>query len=128
MSDADELRRLNRRTFEAEQNREREPLVEILADDEFRIKRASGVVQTKKEMIYDVLFGPNPFKSREVSEDNAPDNPKLFGSIGVVTSLLTTKKTAEDGNDVTETFRNIKIFKKQEGRWLCIAWQVFREQ
>lgn len=128
MNDADELRRLNRKTFEAEQNREREPLVEILADDEFRIKRASGVVQTKKEMIYDVLFGSNLFKSRKVSEDGGPDNPKLFGNIGVVTSLLTTKKTAEDGSDITEHFRNIKVFKRQEGHWLCVAWQVFREQ
>jgi hypothetical protein len=127
MNDAEELRRLNRITFEAEQNRERQPLEEILADDEFRIKRSSGVVQTKKEMIYHVLFAPNPFKSREVSEDSAPDNPKLLGNIGVVTSILTTTRTAEDGKDISERFRNIKIFKKHSGRWLCTAWQVFRD-
>ena len=126
MSDADELRGLNRRTFDAEQSRQREPLEAILAD-EFRIKRASGVVQTKKEMIFDVLFGQNPFKSRDVSEDDGPDNPKIVGDCGVVTSLLTTREMTETGEPIRKTFRNIKTFIRRDARWQCVSWQVFRE-
>ncbi|HAJ37903.1 MAG TPA: hypothetical protein DCL15_19710 [Chloroflexi bacterium] len=126
MNDSDEVRRLNRATFEAEQRREQEPLEAILAD-EFRIKRASGTVQSKKEMIYDVLFGPNPFLERRVAEDDGPDNPKIFANCAVITSLLTTQEQGNDGALLQKTFRNVKIFMKQEDRWRCVSWQVFRE-
>jgi len=127
MTDADELRRLNRATFAAEQDRDRQRLEAILAD-EFRIKRASGVVQTKgKEMIYEVLFGINPFTSRDVSEDGAPGNPTIFDDCGVVTSLLTTHETTANAESLQKAFRNVKVFARQEGRWRCVSWQVFRE-
>lgn len=126
MNDIDELRQLNRQTFAAEQTRERAPLEAILAD-EFRIKRASGIVQTKREMIYDVLFGANPFLERRVSEDDGPNNPKIFANCAVITSLLTTLEQDSDGTLLQKTFRNVKVFVKQEVQWRCVSWQVFRE-
>jgi hypothetical protein len=78
-------------------------------------------------MINQVTTGNNPFLSREVSEDDGPDNPRFFENRALLKSLVTTTERGEGGETIQKTFRNIKAFVKGDERWQCVAWLVFRE-
>jgi hypothetical protein len=115
----DELRKLNRDSFQAEDSAKREPLERILADDDFRIVRSNYVIEDKPAMLCRVAADTS-CRKREVDDDNV----KVYeDNSAVVTSRVTLKET---GGEIVGRFWNTKVFARREGQWKCIIWQVAR--
>jgi hypothetical protein len=113
----DELRKLNRESFQAEDNANRDPLEHILADD-FRIVRSNYEIEDKPTMLRRVAADTSRRK-REVDHDNI----KVYGDSAVVTSRVTLK---EASSDIVGRFWNTKVLVRREGQWKCLVWQVVR--
>jgi hypothetical protein len=113
----DELRKLNRESFQAEDDANREPLEHILADD-FRIVRSNYVIEEKPTMLSRVAADTSRRK-REVDDDNV----KVYEDSAVVTSRVTLKETS---GEIVGHFWNTKVFVRREGQWKCLIWQVVR--
>lgn len=113
----DELRKLNRESFQAEDDAKREPLEHILADD-FRIVRSNYVIEDKPTMLSRIAADTSRRK-REVDDDNV----KVYEDSAVVTSRVTLKETS---GEMVGRFWNTKVFVRREGQWKCLVWQVVR--
>ena len=111
----DELRKLNRESFQAEDDANREPLERILADD-FRIVRSNYVIEDKPTMLKRVAADTSRRK-REVDDENV----KVYGGSALVTSRVTLK---EASGEIFGHFWNTKVFVKRAGEWKCPVWQV----
>jgi len=122
----EELKRLNQQTFDAEAKKPvngkdyKSFLQDVLACN-FSIKRSTGIIQNKCEMI-EFVTGNNPM-DREVDKETI----KVFQQFGddhfgVVTCVVTL-------NSTKKRYRNIKVFSQQpESSWLCVYWQVVEEK
>jgi hypothetical protein len=111
----DELRKLNRESFQAEDDAKREPLEHILADD-FRIVRSNYVIEDKPKMLSRVAADSSGRK-REVDDENI----NVYEDSAVVTSRVTLK---EASSEIVGRFWNTKVFVRREGQWKCLIWQV----
>lgn len=114
-----ELKKLNRDTFKAEDDANREPLERILADD-FRIIRSNLIIEDKPAMLCRVAADTSQRK-REVDDES--EDVKIYGDSAVITCLITLK---EKNGDVVGRFWNTKVFGRREGAWRCLVWQVVR--
>jgi len=112
-----ELRRLNRESFRAEDQRAAERLGPILADD-FRIVRATYAVEDKATMLARIAADTSG-RRREVSDEQV----QLYGDSAVVTSLVTLR---EPTGEVVGHFWNTKLFVRGGAGWQCAIWQVAR--
>jgi hypothetical protein len=112
-----ELRKLNRESFQAEDDANREPLERILADD-FRIVRSNYVIEDKPTMLSRVA-DDNSRRKREVDDDSV----KVYEHSAVVPSRVTLK---ESSGEIVGRFWNTKIFAMRDGQWKCLVWQVTR--
>jgi hypothetical protein len=112
----DELRKLNRESFQAEDGAKREPLEHILADDDFRIVRSNYMIEDKPTMLSRVAADSSGRK-REVDDENV----KVYEDSSVVTSRVTLKETS---GEIVGRFWNTKMFARRKGQWKCILWQV----
>ena len=112
-----EVRHLNQRTFEAEDDpdRAREILEPILSRD-FYIVRARGVVQDKDRMI-DQAAKDTSGRHRDLK----PADVRVYGDAAVVRTLLT---LLEPTGEAVSDYVNTKVFVRQEDDWQCVAWHV----
>jgi hypothetical protein len=112
-----EVRRLNQRTFEAEDDpdRARDILEPILSRD-FSIVRARGVVQDKHRMIDQAARKTSGRRRNLTSVD-----VRVYEDAAVVGTLLTlVEPTGKELGD----YVNTKVFVRQEAGRQCVAWQV----
>jgi hypothetical protein len=110
------LTRLNQRILQAEEDDDTDTLGALLADD-FAIVRASGEQQTREEFLDDVPA--NAHRGRKADRTQV----RLYGSDAVFTYRVITKRDS-DGNPATAHFWNTRVFRRREGVWRCVAWQV----
>ena len=117
--DAEELslRRLNRRSFAAENRASADALAPLLADD-FRIARSTWIVQDKAQTLEQVATDTSG-RRRELSHEEV----RRWGEHAVITSRVTLRQA--DGQ-VAGRFWNTKVCVRREGGWQCTAWQVAR--
>lgn len=113
----DTLKKLNKESFQAEDDHSRNALVPILADD-FKIVRSNFILEDKPAMLCRVAADPSRRK-REVDDEEV----KVYGDSAVVTCRVTLK---EENGDIFGYFWNTKVFVKQEKDWKCVVWQVAR--
>jgi hypothetical protein len=113
----DELRKLNRESFQAEDDHSREGLEPILADD-FRIVRSNFIMEDKPAMLCRVAADTS-HRRREVDAEEV----KVYGDSAVVTCRVTLK---EESGKIFGYFWNTKVFVRREKDWKCIVWQVAR--
>lgn len=111
------LIKLNRDTFKAEDDANSELLERIMAD-EFRIIRSNLIIEDKPAMLCRVAADTSQ-RIREV--DNESEEVRIFGDSAVVTCRITLK---EEGGEVFGQFWNTKVFVNREGEWKCVVWQV----
>jgi hypothetical protein len=112
----DELRDLNKRTFELEAKPEgwEDELRRILADN-FEIRRADPKLPAQNlGQAIEFIRAQQPME-RTVLEDTVWHD----GGLGVVVSVVTLS-TQPDA-----AFQNIKVF-VHDGNWRCLYWQVTR--
>jgi mannose-6-phosphate isomerase-like protein (cupin superfamily) len=121
-----ELKKLNQETFAAEARenigdvRWDEFLRKVLADDnedKFRLRRSRPDTpnEDREEMIENI-------RKAEPRERNVFHNEVQVWcneTLGVVTCPV-----AMDINGQLRRYENIKVFKKKDGRWQCVYWQV----
>ncbi len=120
MSAESGLIELVRQLIEAENEHDREKAEPILAEDFTAITRARGEEQNRDALLEEIANPKNPNLLRKL-DPGAWERES--GDLGVVRSFITmmdrTNPQAEPGR-----FRNIHVFQRQQGRWLCVTWQV----
>ena len=85
----------------------------VLADD-FRISRASRMVDNKEEMIKQIQG------DERRREGLADVDGGIEGDYGVVTSVVTVQGDPD-------TYHHLKLFTRQpSGEWQCVYWRVTR--
>jgi hypothetical protein len=114
-----ELKKLNRDSFQAEDDANRELLEQILADD-FRIFRSNLTIEDKQTMLNRVAADTSQRK-REIDEES--EIVKVFGNTAVVCCRLILK---EKDDTVVGHFWNTKLFGRSGEEWKCVVWQVAR--
>ena len=116
-----ELKQLNEDTFHAENKDQIGKIQEdwetflrrVLADD-FRISRASRMVENKEEMIKQIQ------RDERIREGLADVGGGIEGDYGVVTSVVTVQGDPDK-------YHNLKLFNRQpSGEWQCVYWRVTR--
>ena len=90
-----------------------------MSTDFIAITRSSGQERNRDELLDDISNPKKPNLRREL------DAGKLWvrssDTRGIVRSIVT---TIDQTDSPPERFRNTHLFEKQQGRWLCVAWQV----
>src|SRR2546423_13729768 len=112
----DELKRLNRELFAAENKQQStwEDFFQRTLSPDFTIKRADGSVQNKGEMIEKVRGDAR--KRNEPTDDSA----WVGGDYGIVTSVVTLRD-----DNTGNKYQNLKLFQRsRSSRWQCLYWRV----
>ena len=103
----------------AENECDRAKVDSILAQNFTAITRARGEEQNRGDLLNEIENPKNPNIHRIVDLLSTLGS----GDIVVVRSVITTTDQA-DPKASPKRFRNIHVFEKQQGTWLCVAWQV----
>jgi len=103
----------------AENECERAKADSILAQNFTAITRARGEEQNRDDLLNEIENPKNPNIHRIVDVLSTLGS----GDIVVVRSVVTTTDQA-DSKTPPKRFRNTHVFDKQQGTWLCVAWQV----
>jgi Domain of unknown function (DUF4440) len=115
--DDEDLRKLNRETFAAEDHASRSETAPWL-DDTFKIARSTWVVQDKEPYLEQVAKDTSR-RTREIDEEVI----RIWSDTSVVTCRVTLR---EAGGALVGYFWNTKVCHRREGRWTCTAWLVAR--
>jgi hypothetical protein len=110
---------LNERIGEAEQKTDAEFLNGVLSDN-LRFRRANGTIVDKPIYLDDLMKPGNNTDELHSSDINA----KIYGNLAVV-DLLVAMKGMRCGNKLDGSFRNIRLFLKEEGKqpqWQLHSW------
>lgn len=94
-------------------------LQQVLSAPEFRIVRSSGKIQEKDAMIKQIREDTRPYRREPMGEPEGYEE----GDLGVVINLV---NLPDDPANSRDSFRNVKIFVRQEDDWKCVYWQVTR--
>jgi hypothetical protein len=113
--DLEIVRKLNRRSFLAEDLTDKTVLDPIL-DDEFWIIRSSGERQNKKQMLEALA---------STAEGRRVIRKELLQPCGSAVVALTLVRYYKD-HILVGDFWNSKLFVRNGGDWRCKVWQVFR--
>jgi ketosteroid isomerase-like protein len=116
LAEMEALTRLNQRILQAEEAGDTDTLAPFLAD-EFAIVRASGEQQMREKFLDDIPA--NAHRGRKADRTQV----RLYGNDAVFTCRATTKRD-NDGDPAPASFWNTRVFRRQEGVWRCVAWQV----
>jgi Domain of unknown function (DUF4440) len=119
-NDPDDLKRLNRASFAAEENGDGATLFPMLTAD-FRLVRAILQIEDRAEMCARVSTDTS-HRKREIVEDT--ETALILGDRGIVACLITLKEPDEKGGNVVGTFWNAKACIREGGRWAIRRWQV----
>ena len=117
-----ELMRLQREQFEAEDKRDIAALDRILSDD-FFFTAPNGAVSNKKKFIEDVKSNNEPETGETINYDDITTHD--YGKTAVVSYLLIVNGHDKDGKDNTSRYRNTVVWVKQ-GSWRMAAIHVSR--
>jgi hypothetical protein len=94
----------------------------ILAPDFVGLNRARGKEVGRQTLLKDIADAgpkpPNPLRELVDNEFWA----RVSGELGVVRSLVVTRH--RDTKQITGRYRNTHVFQWQDGRPVCVAWQV----
>jgi hypothetical protein len=113
---ADELRALNERILKLEEAGSKIKLDRLLHQD-FTIIRGSGVKEDREA--FRKAVPANAGRGRTADQPEV----RLYGDCAVFTCVVTTTKNP-DGSLGGGRFWNTRLFVRQAGEWLCVAWQV----
>jgi hypothetical protein len=111
-----DLTRINENILEAEEAGSTEDLAQLL-HKQFAIIRAKGVRQTRQEYLDAVPSNAHRGRTSE------PPEIDLYEGCAVVASRVSTSE-GPDGTPTVGHFWNTRVFVQEDGRWLCVAWQV----
>lgn len=120
-SNADLLRQMVSQLVEAENRRDRAAGERILSED-FTGTRENGQEQDRAALLIEIATPSHPNFVRNVSDVSVL---AVNENVGVTRSII----TAWDQNAPaipSAEFRNIHVFRYQEGNWRCITWQETR--
>ena len=107
-----------RQLIDAENQADPQKAGELLARDFVAITRGDGEEEDRSALLKRIGSPPNRNAFRELDEFGDWKS----GELGVVRSLVRTKDSATQA--VSGEFRNLHVFKKEAGTWVCVDWQV----
>ncbi len=113
--DEDDLRKLNRDTFAAEDHASRSEMAPCL-DAMFKIARSTWAVQDREQML-EQLEKDASRRTRIIDEETI----RTWGDTAVVTCRVTLR---EPGGEIVGYFWNTKVCRRREHGWICTAWLV----
>jgi ketosteroid isomerase-like protein len=111
-----ELMRLQRAQFEAEDKRDIAALDRLLTDG-FVFTQPNGTISDKKKFI-EAVKGNEPETGQTLNYDDV--KTYVYGKTAVVSYLLIVKGRDKDGKDYTSRYRNTALWVKQ-GHWRMAA-------
>ena len=90
-----------------------------MTSDDYNLVDSRGKFMTKAQILDGFKSGSIKFESRELSDLNV----RVYGNTAVVTGVVT-QKSSEDGKDTSGKSRFIRVYVKQNGRWVSVANQA----
>jgi ketosteroid isomerase-like protein len=90
-----------------------------MTSDDYTLVDSRGKFMTKAQILDGFKSGSIKFESRELSDLNV----RVYGNTAVVTGVVT-QKSSEDGKDTSGKSRFIRVYVKQNGRWVSVANQA----
>lgn len=114
---ADELGTKNERILELEEAGSKKELDRLLHND-FTIIRGNGAKEDRDAFLKAVPA--NAGRGRRMADQ---PEVRLYGDCAFITCIVTTTKNP-DGSPGGGRFWNTRLFVRQAGEWLCVAWQV----
>jgi hypothetical protein len=115
--DDEDLRKLNRETFAAEDHASPSEMA-LWLDETFKIARSTWVTQNKGEAL-DQIGKDTSRRTRDIDEETI----RVWGDTGLVTSRVALR---EPDGALVGYFWNTKVCRRREGGWTCTAWLVAR--
>jgi ketosteroid isomerase-like protein len=90
-----------------------------MTSDDYTLVTSQGKLMTKAQALDGFKSGSIKFESRELSDLNV----RVYGNTAVITGVVT-QKSSEDGKDTSGKSRFIRVYVKQNGRWVSVANQA----
>jgi ketosteroid isomerase-like protein len=116
-----EIRALETAQSAAIMRRDAAALDKLMSDDHTFIT-PRGFLVTKAQMLKALADGGFRYEYREISELQI----RVWGEAAVVTGR--SRYTGQNqGKDYSDAYRYTRMYVRQKGHWLSVAWQVTRE-
>jgi ketosteroid isomerase-like protein len=97
-------------------------VVAILTSDDFTFITPRGLLVTKAEMLKGLANGAFRYEYREIYDLKI----RTYGDAAVVTGR-SVHTGQQNGRDSSDAYRFTRVYTREKGRWLAVAWQTTRE-
>jgi hypothetical protein len=90
-----------------------------MTSDDFTFITQRGFLIDREHMLSALARGEFHYEYRQLSDLRI----RIYGESAVVTGL-SLHTIQQNGKDSTDAFRYTRVYVRQDGRWLAVAWQV----
>lgn len=97
-------------------------LVDRMTSDDFTFITPRGLLVTKVEMLKGLAKGAFKYEYREIYDLKI----RIYGDAAIVTGR-SVHTSQENGKDSSDAYRFTRVYIRERGHWLSVAWQTTRE-
>lgn len=97
-------------------------VVARMTGDDFTFITPRGLLVTKAEMLKGLANGAFRYEYREIYDLKI----RTYGDAAVVTGR-SVHTGQQNGRDSSDAYRFTRVYTRETGRWLAVAWQTTRE-
>jgi ketosteroid isomerase-like protein len=97
-------------------------VIEKMTSDDFTFVTPRGLLVTKAEMLKGLASGAFNYEYRQIYDLKI----RVYGDAVVVTGL-SVHTVQENGKDCSDTYRYTRVYIREKGHWISVAWQTTRD-
>jgi ketosteroid isomerase-like protein len=97
-------------------------VIEKLTSDDFTFVTTRGLLVTKQEMLKGLANGAFNYEYRQIYDVKI----RVYGDAAVVTGLSVHSVQGRNGKDCSDTYRYTRVYIREKGHWVSVAWQTTR--
>jgi len=98
-------------------------VIEKLTSDDFTFVTPRGFLVTKQEMLNELASGAFKYEYRQIYDVKI----RVYGDAAVVTGLSEHTVQGRNGKDCSDTYRYTRVYIREKGHWVSVAWQTTRD-
>ena len=98
-------------------------VIEKLTSDDFTFVTPRGFLVTKQEMLKELASGAFKYEYRQIYDVKI----RVYGDAAVVTGLSVHTVQGRNGKDCSDTYRYTRVYIREKGHWVSVAWQTTRD-
>jgi ketosteroid isomerase-like protein len=98
-------------------------VIEKLTSDDFTFVTPRGFLVTKQEMLKGLANGAFNYEYRQIYDVKI----RVYGDAAVVTGLSVHTVQGRNGKDCSDTYRYTRVYIREKGHWVSVAWQTTRD-